>query len=103
MKCPSRSKHVSAWAPAVIRLPVAVPSGVDVILIWESKTLHEQLDIDKMQGLTNKASGTKKTTETETTASGTAETLGPINVRRGAVTMAVTQRVADIETEDEKG
>lgn len=73
---------MTPWAPVVIRLAVVVLPGADDALTLGSTTLREQLDIDVMEGLKNRALGEKQTTEVETVARGNAETLGPVHVRR---------------------
>lgn len=78
----------------VIWLAVAALLGVEDVRVLGSTTCPEQLEIDVMEGLNNKALGTQTTTERKTTAGGRGETWGLVNVRRVAMTMAATHQVA---------
>lgn len=48
---------MTSWAPVVIRFTVAVLPGGEKVLILDSKTLWEQLNIDTTEGLREKALG----------------------------------------------
>lgn len=82
------------------QLAVVVLPGADDVLVLGLTKPREQLYIAVMVRLKNNALGKTKTMEV--TDGGKKETLGPVNARRVALTTAATQRVADID-ENEQG
>ena len=89
------------WAPVTIWLALMVMPGEDELLFLRSKTLREKFSIDVMKQLRDTATATGNGTSSTENSLAEVPAMRPeiVGMHRAAVTMEVTQKVADIEVE----